>query len=79
MVLFVPMGLSMVTTYDIATDVVQWLPIAAQQYAMIEFIKGNDIPVAQLALSTLVTLGLFGVFSYLSSRMLKSEKVVFGL
>jgi sodium transport system permease protein len=79
MVLFVPMALSMVTTYDIATDVVQWLPIAAQQYAMIEFIKGNDIPVAQLALSTLITLALFGIFSYLSSRMLKSEKVVFGL
>ena len=79
LVLFVPMGLSMVTTYDIGTDIVQWLPIAAQQYAMIEFIKGNDIPVAQLALSTLVTLGLFAIFSYLSSRMLKSEKVVFGL
>lgn len=79
MVLFIPMALSMVTTYDIATDVVQWLPIAAQQFALMEFIKGNPIPVPQLVLSTLITIVLFGVFSYLSSRMLKSEKVVFGL
>jgi len=79
MVLFVPMGLSMVTTYDIATEYVQWLPIAAQQHAMIEFIKGNALPWPQLLISTLVTLALFGLFSWLSSRMLKSEKVVFGL
>lgn len=79
MVLFVPMGLSMVTTYDIATEYVQWLPIAAQQHAMIEFIKGNALPWPQLFISTLVTLALFGLFSWLSSRMLKSEKVVFGL
>ncbi|KPH96429.1 MULTISPECIES: ABC transporter permease [Pseudoalteromonas] len=79
MVLFIPMALSMVTTYDIATDIVQWLPIAAQQFALMEFIKGNPIPVPQLVLSTLITIILFGVFSYLSSRMLKSEKVVFGL
>ncbi|WP_404338690.1 ABC transporter permease [Pseudoalteromonas mariniglutinosa] len=79
MVLFVPVTLSAVTTYDIATDVVQWLPIAAQQFALMEFIKGNPIPVPQLLLSTLVTLLLFALFSLLSSRMLKSEKVVFGL
>ncbi|KPH63823.1 MULTISPECIES: ABC transporter permease [Pseudoalteromonas] len=79
MVLFIPMALSMVTTYGIATDIVQWLPIAAQQFALMEFIKGNPIPVPQLVLSTLITIILFGVFSYLSSRMLKSEKVVFGL
>jgi len=79
MVLFIPMALSMVTTYDIATDVVQWLPIAAQQFALMEFIKGNPIPVPQLLLSTGVTVVLFALFSFLSARMLKSEKVVFGL
>lgn len=79
MVLFVPMGLSMVTTYDIGTEYVQWLPIAAQQHAMIEFIKGNSIPMPQLMISSFVTLLLFALFSWLSSRMLKSEKVVFGL
>jgi len=79
MVLFIPMALSMVTTYDIATDIVQWLPIAAQQFALMEFIKGNAIPLPQLMLSTLLTLVLCFVFSFLSGRMLKSEKVVFGL
>lgn len=79
MVLFIPMALSMVTTYDIATDIVQWLPIAAQQFALMEFIKGNPIPVPQLILSTGVTVVLFALFSFLSARMLKSEKVVFGL
>lgn len=79
MVLFIPMALSMVTTYDIATDYVQWLPIAAQQYAMIEFIKGNPIPVPQLLLSSAITLLMFALFSGLSSRLLRSEKVVFGL
>ncbi|KAA1159791.1 ABC transporter permease [Pseudoalteromonas fuliginea] len=79
MVLFIPMSLSMITTYDIATDIIQWVPIAAQQYALIEFIKGNPLPVPQLVLSTLITLILFSMFSFLSSRMLKSEKVVFGL
>lgn len=79
MVLFIPMALSMVTTYDIATEYVQWLPIAAQQYAMIEFIKGNPIPMPQLLLSSAITLLMFALFSGLSSRLLRSEKVVFGL
>ncbi|MCF2858638.1 ABC transporter permease subunit [Pseudoalteromonas sp. SMS1] len=78
-VLFVPIGLSMMTTYDIATDYVQWIPIAAQQYAMIEVIKGNELPLMQVLLSSFSTLGLFVIFTMLSSRMLKSEKVVFGL
>lgn len=79
MVLFIPMALSMITTYDIATDKVQWLPIAAQQFALMEFIKGNPIPIPQLLLSTVITLILCVAFSFLSARMLKSEKVVFGL
>ncbi|AXQ97662.1 ABC transporter permease [Pseudoalteromonas piscicida] len=79
MALFIPVMMSMATTYDIATDIMQWMPIAAQQNAMIEIIKGNAIPVPQLLLSSAVTLGLFAIFTYLSSRMLKSEKVVFGL
>ncbi len=79
MVLFIPMMLSMVTMYDVATEYVQWLPVAAQQYAMIELVKGNAIPLPQVALSTAITLALFALFTWLSSRLLKSEKVVFGL
>ncbi|MCG7533430.1 ABC transporter permease [Pseudoalteromonas sp. OOF1S-7] len=79
MVLMVPVGLSMMTSYDIATETIQWLPIAAQQYAMIELIKGNELGLAPLGLASLLTLGLFALFTLLSSRMLTSEKVVFGL
>ncbi|TMP29110.1 transporter [Pseudoalteromonas rubra] len=79
MVLMVPVGLSMMTSYDIATETIQWLPIAAQQYAMIELIKGNALPYAPLGVASVFTLALFALFTYLSSRMLKSEKVVFGL
>lgn len=79
LVLFVPLVLSMVTTYNIADDYLQWLPIAAQQQAMIAFLKGAVIPVPQLMVSSVITLLIFGVCSYASSRLLKSEKVVFSL
>lgn len=79
LVLLVPMVLSMVTAYNIGSEVTQWLPIAAQQYAMIEFLKGNAVPVPQLLGATALTLIIFIVCSYVSSRLLKSEKVIFGL
>lgn len=79
MVLLVPLGLSMVTTYNIAPEYLQWLPIAAQQQAMIAFLKGSAIAMPQLWVASLLTLIIFAVCSYASSRMLKSEKVVFGL
>ncbi|WP_440055805.1 ABC transporter permease [Pseudoalteromonas sp. T1lg65] len=79
MALFLPVMLSMATTYDIAPEVMQWLPIAAQQNAMIEVLKGNEIPLVPVLLASSITLGIFGILTYLTSKMLKSEKVVFGL
>ena len=79
MVLLVPVALSMVTTYNIAPEYLQWLPIAAQQQAMISFLKGSAIAMPQLLVSSLLTLAIFAACSYASSRLLKSEKVVFGL
>ena len=79
MVLLVPVALSMVTTYNIAPEYLQWLPIAAQQQAMIGFLKGSAIAMPQLLVSSLLTLAIFAACSYASSRLLKSEKVVFGL
>lgn len=79
MVLLVPAGLSMVTAYNIAPDYLQWLPIAAQQQAMIAYLKGSAIAMPQLLISGLLTLAIFAACSYASSRLLKSEKVVFGL
>ena len=79
MVLLVPVALSMVTTYNIAPEYLQWLPITAQQQAMISFLKGSAIAMPQLLVSSLLTLAIFAACSYASSRLLKSEKVVFGL
>ncbi|WP_215395936.1 ABC transporter permease [Rheinheimera oceanensis] len=79
MALLVPAGLSMVTAYNIAPDYLQWLPIAAQQQAMIAYLKGSTIAMPQLLVSGLLTLAIFAGCSYASSRLLKSEKVVFGL
>ncbi|WP_423187947.1 ABC transporter permease [Alishewanella sp. d11] len=79
MVLLVPLMLSMVTTYNIADQYVQWLPIAAQQQAMIAFLKGTTIAWPQLMAASAITLLIFALCSYVSSRMLKSEKVVFSL
>lgn len=79
MVLLVPLMLSMVTTYNIADQYVQWLPIAAQQQAMIAFLKGTTIAWPQLMAASAITLLIFALCSYASSRMLKSEKVVFSL
>lgn len=79
MVLFVPLMLSMVTTYNIADEYVQWLPIAAQQQAMIAFLKGTTIAWPQLVAASAITLLIFALCSYVSGRMLKSEKVVFSL
>lgn len=79
MVLLVPLMLSMVTTYNIADQYVQWLPIAAQQQAMIAFLKGTTIAWPQLMAASAITLLIFALCSYASSRMLKSEKIVFSL
>lgn len=78
-VLFVPIGLSMLITYNIAVEKVTWLPVAGQQYAMIEFMKGNAIEWSSLAISSGITLLLAVIFTVVTARMLKSEKVVFGL
>ncbi|MGL5471255.1 MAG: ABC transporter permease, partial [Shewanella sp.] len=53
MVLFVPLALSMAASYNIAPDVLQWLPVSGQQQALMDFIKGKDMNMLQLLVSTL--------------------------
>jgi sodium transport system permease protein len=78
-VLFVPLALSMAASYNIAPDVLQWLPVSGQQQALMDFIKGREIPLLQLAVSSITTLILsLGLILGLE-KSLKSEKVVFGL
>ncbi|KIO36928.1 ABC transporter permease [Shewanella sp. cp20] len=78
-VLIVPMMLSMAASYNIAPDTLQWLPISGQMQALIAFIKGKEIPMLQLALSSAITLIIALALAFGMERSLKSEKIVFGL
>jgi len=79
MVLFVPLALSMAASYNIAPDVLQWLPVSGQQQALMDFIKGHDIPMMQLIVSSITTLIIAIALAAGLEKSLKSEKVVFGL
>ncbi|MCL2916493.1 ABC transporter permease subunit [Shewanella corallii] len=78
-VLIVPLGISMMATYEIAPDTLQWLPVSGQQQAMMALVKGREIPMLQLLVSSATTLFIALVMALGLERMLKSEKVVFGL
>ncbi|PTA48674.1 transporter [Shewanella morhuae] len=78
-VLFVPLALSMAASYNIAPDMLQWLPVSGQQQALMDFIKGKDLPMLQLLVSTLSTLAIAVLLALGMERSLKSEKVIFGL
>ena len=79
MVLFVPLALSMAASYNIAPDMLQWLPVSGQQQALMDFIKGKDLPMLQLLVSTLGTLAIAVLLAFGMERSLRSEKVIFGL
>lgn len=79
LVLIVPMMLSMAASYNIAPDTLQWLPVSGQQQALIAFIKGREIPLLHLLLSSLVTIAIAVGLIFAMDRSLKSEKIVFGL
>ncbi|MCT8988357.1 ABC transporter permease [Shewanella phaeophyticola] len=79
MVLFVPLALSMAASYNIAPDVLQWLPVSGQQQALMDFIKGREIPMMQLVVSSVATLIIAVALAAGLEKSLKSEKVVFGL
>ena len=79
MVLFVPIALSMAASYNIAPDMLQWIPVSGQQQALMDFIKGKEIPMLQLAVSSIMTVVISIGLMLGMEKMLKSEKVVFGL
>jgi len=47
--------------------------------ALIAFIKGQEIPMVQLAISSATTIAIAIVLAFGMERSLKSEKIVFGL
>ena len=79
MVLFVPLALSMAASYNIAPDALQWLPVSGQQQALMDFIKGREIPMLQLVVSSLGTIAIALALAFGMEKSLKSEKVIFGL
>ncbi|MCG9714054.1 ABC transporter permease subunit [Shewanella insulae] len=78
-VLIVPMMLSMAASYNIAPDTLQWLPVSGQMQALIAFIKGKELPMMQMALSSAITFIIALALAFGMERSLKSEKIVFGL
>ncbi|MCL1051909.1 ABC transporter permease [Shewanella abyssi] len=78
-VLMLPMMLAMAASYDIAPETLQWLPVSGQLQALIEFIKGRELPGMQLAISSLITLAISAALAFGMQKSLKSEKIVFGL
>ncbi|ABV89502.1 ABC transporter permease [Shewanella pealeana] len=78
-VLMVPMMLAMAASYNIAPETIQWLPVSGQLQALIEFIKGRELPMLQLAVSSASTLAIALGLAIGMQKSLKSEKIVFGL
>lgn len=79
MVMFIPLALAMSASYNIAPEVLKWLPVSGQQQALMEVIKGKTLPWMELAIASGLTLLIAAVLATALARMLRSEKVVFGL
>jgi len=79
LVLMAPMGLAMAAGYDIGPDMLQWLPVSGQQKALMELVKGNELPLQPTLIATGVTLSICAVLVAAMVHMLKREKTVFAL
>jgi len=78
-VMFVPIAMSYAATLDFAVEELRWAPVSGQLQALIDLAKGKEIPLLQLAVSCLSTLVISLALIFGMERLLKSEKIVFGL
>jgi sodium transport system permease protein len=78
-VMFVPMAMSYATTLDFAVEELRWAPVSGQLQALIDLMKGKEIPLLQLAVSSLTTLIASAALMLGMERLLKSEKIIFGM
>ena len=78
-VMFVPMALSYAVTFDVATEQLRWAPVTGQLQALIDLMKGQSTPLLALGISCLSTLVLSIALVLGMERLLKSEKIIFGL
>lgn len=79
LVLMAPMGLAMAAGYDIGPDLLEWLPVSGQQKALMEFVKGHDLPIPQLLMSSTITAAIAAMLVMAMVMMLKREKTIFAL
>lgn len=78
-VMFVPMAMSYATTLDFVVEELRWAPVSGQLQALIDLMKGKEIPLLQLAVSSLTTLIASAALMLGMERLLKSEKIIFGM
>ena len=78
-VMFVPIAMSYAATLDFAVEELRWAPVSGQLQALIDLAKGKEIPLLQLTFSCLSTLIISLALIFGMERLLKSEKIVFGL
>ena len=78
-VMFVPIAMSYAATLDFAVEELRWAPVSGQLQALVDLAKGKEIPLLQLAVSCLSTLIISLALIFGMERLLKSEKIVFGL
>lgn len=78
-VLLLPAALAMAASYNVAPETLQWLPVSGQQQVLTALVKGYELPVTQLLVSSIGTLIISLMLALGLERSLKSEKIVFGL
>lgn len=78
-VLLLPAALAMAASYNVAPETLQWLPVSGQQQVLTALVKGYELPLTQLLVSSIGTLIISLMLALGLERSLKSEKIVFGL
>jgi sodium transport system permease protein len=69
----------MITMSNFEHPLLSWLPLTGQNQMINNFVKGVDIDILAVAVSSLSALGLSGLFVYIIARGLKTEKMILGL
>lgn len=80
MTIILPMVVPMIITMsDVDHPALPWLPLTGQNAFIGDFVKGEAVDLAALAVSSGSTLALSAVFIWIMARGLKTEKMILGL
>ncbi|WP_163935443.1 ABC transporter permease [Paraferrimonas sp. SM1919] len=78
-VMMVPGMLAMASAYGFGEDNLKWLPVSGQHLALMDYVKQQPADWMPIFSSNLGALAIAAILILAVSKMLKSEKVVFGL